>query len=278
MKNIVLFFVFIFFGLNSKAQEFIKLWETEPIFSGPESVVFDSARNYLYVSNFKPSNSNKIAGSEFISKVDLKGNVIELKWIKDLTEPLGLTIFHDKLYIVERKNIAIVDLKSEVIIDRIFIDSCRIINDVAVGNDSSIYVSECDTKITYIIKNKESRIFLNDDAAPYPNGLLFDKNRLLVCSNGDSTLKAVNINTGETIVIGQLKKGIIDGIQTMGNNYLVSFFEGNLFLITPFGEVVEILNTRDENINIADFVFIEEKGLLIAPALDSNKLVAFKLK
>lgn len=259
-------------------QKFEKIWETEAVFSGPESVVYDAKRDKLYVSNFRKTGNKDATGTEFISRVSPDGQIIELKWIRGISEPLGMTIFNDQLYIVERKSVAVVDLKKGKIVDRLFINNCRIINDVAIGPDSTIYVSECDTKITYAIKNGKSTVFLNNDAAPYPNGLLFDNGKLLIASNGDSTLKAADPETGKVEILGQFPKGIIDGIQARESNYLVSFFEGRLFEVTPAGEVTEVLNTQTEKVNLADVVFIENKGILIAPSLDSNRLVAYRYK
>jgi hypothetical protein len=64
----------------------------------------------------------------------------------------------------------------------------------------------------------------------------------------------------------------------MRRQYLVSHFEGNLYLISPDGEVEELMNTRNEKSFIADFEYIENKEMLIVPSLWNNKLTAYKYK
>jgi hypothetical protein len=278
MKSFLIIALLLLAFQVSNAQKLVKLWETDTVFSGPESVVYDSIRDLLYVSNFTKKIKDNQTGTEYISKVNIEGEVVDLKWIQDITRPLGVSIFNDQLYIVERKNIAIYDLKTDQLVKRVFIDSCRFINDVSVGTDSTIYVSECNTKVTYAIKNGKSEKWIDSDFASFPNGILFDKGNLIVAANGDSALKAVNVNTKEITLIAQMEKGIIDGIKTIDDDYLVSFYEGNIFRVTKNGKITELLNTRAEGINLADFEYIESKRLLIAPSLKSNKLVAYKFE
>lgn len=278
MKTTVLLVILIFGLQLVKAQTPIKLWETEAILSGPESVVYDPVRELIYVSNFKKQNNDDKTGTEFISRLTMNGEILDLKWITGLSEPLGISIFNDQLYIVERKDIAVYDLKTNKITNRFFIDSCKVINDVTVGPDSTIYLSECDTKVTYTIKNGKSTKWYKGDEASYPNGILYHKGKLLVDANGDSTLAAIDIATKIVSKIAQLPKGIIDGVKTIGDDYLVSFFEGNLFRITSDGRVTELMNTRAEGINIADFEYVESKRLLLVPALNSNKVIAYRLE
>ncbi|MFA9392572.1 MAG: hypothetical protein ACERKD_22375 [Prolixibacteraceae bacterium] len=78
-------------------------------------------------------------------------------------------------------------------------------------------------------------------------------------------------------ILAQFNKGIIDGIKIDGDRYLVSFFEGNLFSVNSKGEIEELMNTREEGINIADFEYIENKRMLLIPALNSNKIIAYRL-
>lgn len=223
-------------------------------------------------------------GDDFISKVSLSGEIIELKWIRDITEPAGICISDDKLYIVERFGVVVYDLKSEKIQSRIRINSTHFLNDITISNNGTIYVSESDTDNIYSIKGKEVSIFYppaehqkNAGRISRPNGLLFDNGSLLVASNADSALKTIDIQSKQISVIAQMKKGIIDGIKPIGDDYLVSFFEGNLFLVTKKGEVTEILNTITNKTNMADFEYIESKGLLIVPALWQHKLVAYRM-
>ena len=91
-------------------------WETEKVFELPESVVFDQKNEVLYVSNITEHPFNK-DGTGFISKVGLDGKIIELKWVKSLNAPKGLTIVNDKLFIADVDELVEVDIATSKIIN-----------------------------------------------------------------------------------------------------------------------------------------------------------------
>ena len=278
MKYSLIIFSFFLLNISVKSQTPIKIWETEPVFSGPESVVYDPVRELLYAGNFrKEKKSNNCFGEQFISKIGLDGKIIELEWIKGITEATGISIFNDQLYIVERYGISIYDLKTNNFSKRIRINTLKFINDVSVGNDSTIYVSESNTDIIYCIKNNETKIWISDNKIMKPNGVSIDGNFLLVGVNNDSSLVSINLENKEIRKIAQMQNGIIDGIKTIENDYLVSFFEGILYRVTKSGEITELLNTRNTETNIADFEYIASKKMLIVPALWNHKIIAYRL-
>lgn len=158
------------------------------------------------------------------------------------------------------------------------IDSCKLLNDITVGDDSTIYVSECDTKVTYAIKNGKCEKFYDGDSASYPNGLLYREGELIVASNGNYSLNAIDVKTKKVRLVAQMEKGTIDGIRPYGNNLLVTIFEGSLYKVTNSGKETELLNTRASNTNLADFDFIQDKKMIIIPGLWNNKVAAYLLE
>jgi len=54
------------------------VWETEKIFELPESVIYDSKNDVLYVSNITEHPFNK-DGTGYISKIGLDGTIIKKK-------------------------------------------------------------------------------------------------------------------------------------------------------------------------------------------------------
>ena len=76
------------------------VWETEKIFELPESVIYDSENDVLYVSNITDHPFKK-DGTGYISKIGLDGSIIKKKWINKLNAPKGLTISKGKLYIAD---------------------------------------------------------------------------------------------------------------------------------------------------------------------------------
>ena len=87
------------------------------------------------------------------------------------------------------------------------------------------------------------------------------------------------VNTGVLVADGvaYLGAGVIDGIRIMSNgDYLVSHWEGPTYIITPSGEVTEIMNSIGK-FNVADFEYVEKENLLIIPTFVENRVIAFKL-
>ena len=78
-------------------------------FKAPESVLLDSQRNVLYVSNVA-GEANAKDGVGFISKVSPDGKMIEAEWVKGLNAPKGLVMDGDKLYVLRRRPIGRVDV------------------------------------------------------------------------------------------------------------------------------------------------------------------------
>jgi hypothetical protein len=178
---------------------------------------------------------------------------------------------------VERFGVVVYDLKLDAIVNKYLIGNNIFINDIAVATDTSIYVTDSGSKSIYKIKNGNVEKWLESDDIANLNGILFDHNKLII-GCGDQYLKSVDIQSKAISKIAFLGDGSIDGIQKCGEDYLVSHFQGNIYLVTGLGEVKELVNTREQNLNIADFDYVENEGLIIVPALWNNKMVGYIYK
>jgi sugar lactone lactonase YvrE len=271
-------FVFVLAGWAGVNAEPVKIWETDEIFKAPESAVYDGKRGFLYISNCNSSlNNGSPYGQQCISKANTKGELIKFDWIENLTKPTGICINDDKLYIVERFGVVVYDLKTDNISDKFYIKTSNFLNDITVDPDGGIYVSESDTNLIYKILGRNVEKWLDSEEISQPNGVLFDDGKLIVGVNSDNFLKAVDISSKQITKIAHLGPGIIDGIKKCGDGYLVSHFLGNLYLVKPSGQVTELINTRDAEINIADFEYISDKDMVIVPAMRKNKLICYRL-
>ena len=262
-----------------------KVWETEKVFLTPESIRYDPRREMLYVSNFdnrykKDAKPEEYTG--YISKVNLNGEIEELKWITGLYAPCGMGIYENKLYTVERGNLVEIDIERGKILKRYPIPDSDFLNDLAIDNNGNIYMSDTrpssnpDSRI-YCFKNGKVKVWLDGDDINWANGLYYFNNNLLVGNSGDGCLKSVDIKTKKVTKIACLGAGIVDGIRIdRKGNYLVSHWEGQTYLISPEGKIVELMDTIGVN-NSADFEFIKEKNLLIIPTFVGNQVVAYRL-
>ena len=61
-----------------------KLWETGKEFKVPESVAYDPAAGVVYVSNYDAYDPSRGEGRQYISKVSLEGEILDLSWATGL--------------------------------------------------------------------------------------------------------------------------------------------------------------------------------------------------
>ena len=255
------------------------LWETDNVFLGPESIVYDSDRHMLYVSNVNVSEDANGQDSnyvEYISKVDPEGNIIDLKWIENVNRPTGITIHADKLYVTTRFALLIIDIEEGRVEENIEIPDAGFPNDVTVDDEGVVYMTDSGKKRVYRIENGIVENWLTSDELAKPNGILYDGGKLIIGVNSDNYLKSIDIQTKEITNIAFLDEGTIDGIIKYGDDFLVSHVMGNIYFVTKEGEVKELLNTREEDIRHADLGFIESERIIISPVLNRDKLIAFQ--
>lgn len=278
MKSSLFIFLHCIISMLVFAQP-IKLWEAGEGYKMPESAVYDAKRNVIYVSNYTAGLKEGMAyGMHTVSKATLNGKIIKEDFVSGITTPTGICIFNDKLYIAERFGVVEFDLTTEKVSNKYYIKSVGFLNDITVAADSSIYVTVSDSNVIYKIKNGIVEQWLSDSRISRPNGILYDAGKLLVGVCSEGSLKSVDIATKEITLVAFLSKGVIDGITKCGTNYLVTNYEGSLYLVTPFGKVTEILNTRNEKIYQADIYYAKEKELILIPAIWNNKVIGYQYK
>ncbi len=255
-----------------------QIWETESVFLGPESIVYDSEREVLYVSNVnvsKDANGKDSIFSEFISKVALDGNIIDLNWIENINRPTGITIFNDQLYVTTRSSLLIIDINKGSVESSVEIPGAGFPNDLTVDDDGVVYITDSGKKTVYRIKSGIVENWIVDDEIARPNGILYDNGKIIIGVNSDNYLKSIDIKTGDIQDIAFLDEGEIDGISKFKDAYLVSHVKGNIYLVSNNGEVTELLNTREDDTRHADFGFIESKRMIISPVINKSKLIAY---
>lgn len=259
------------------------VWESPREFLTPESVVYDRERGVLYVSSFDNRYGQTPEFTGYISRLSLDGEIEELTWVSDLNAPTGLGIYRDKLYTTERGVLTEIDIESGTILNRYPIPDSDFLNDLAIDDDGNIYMSDTrpsshlDSRI-YRFKDGEASVWLDGAEIVRANGLFIDGDELLVGNSGDGMLKAVNLKDKRVRTIACLGAGIVDGIRVdNAGNYLVSHWEGQTYVVTPAGEVVEVLDTMGSGINLADFEYIRAENLLVIPTFLDNRVIAYRL-
>lgn len=258
------------------------VWMTPDTFLTPETVLKDPNRDVLYVSNFDIQFAQKTEPSGFISRLGLDGSVQELRWVEGLLAPTGMDIWQDTLYVVERQNLAAIHIPSGEIVGRWPIPDPVFPNDIVIDSHGTIYISDTrsgdwpESRI-YRFRSGEFDIFANE-GINRANGIWIHDGGLIVGSSGDGALKRVDLETGKVETVLSLGAGTIDGIRVdQDGNLLVSHWEGQLYRISPEGELEEILDAMPEQWNTADFEYLPEENLLVFPTFFDNRVRAVRL-
>jgi sugar lactone lactonase YvrE len=253
------------------------VFESDTVFNRPESVVFDKKNQCLYVSNFHEYIDLSMPYNEdYVSKVSLKGEIIEEKFVKNLSAPTGICLWNDQLYIVERFGVVKFDVNTEKVVTRFLIPNTDFLNDIAVDTSGDVYITDSGRNAIYRIHNSKVKKWLDTTSVSLSNGIIADGDKIIVCANADSSLKSITIKDKKVQTIARFHSGILDGLKKYGNDYFVSHYEGNLYQVHPNGEIIELLNTRNKKIKCADFEFIEELNLFVIPALRNKKIFEYK--
>jgi DNA-binding beta-propeller fold protein YncE len=259
-----------------KKFELVEAWKTDTLLRVPESVIYDKDNDVLYVSNLNYEPRMK-DGNGFISRLSTSGEILDLKWVEDMSSPKGLGIYEGKLYVSDIDEVIVIDIAMGEIEDRIVIEGAKMINDINIDSQGNVYVSDSDSNSIFQISNGVVSNWLSEGLNA-PNGLLVDGDRLLLASMGSQDFAAINLATKEINVISDsIYAG--DGIARVGipGHFLVSDWNGQVFMIYPDGSKVTLLDTREEETGAADIDFILENNLLLVPTFYKHTVVAYKL-
>ncbi len=256
-----------------------KKWETPKVLKTPESVRYDLEREILYVSNIGGGSGEK-DGNGFISKIKLSGEIEKLKWVQDLNAPKGSAIVKDKLYVADIDMLVEIDIETGKILNKYPVPGAEFLNDVTADKEGNIYISDSSPRnsVIYRFSNGEISIWLKNDEVSSPNGLYAQDDKLIFGNSGDGSLKSVSLSDKVVSTIVNTGSGI-DGLVTdEKGNYIVSDWRGKTSLITPSGQIIELINTTESKINSADIEYVKSKNLLIIPTFLDNRIMAYEVK
>ena len=252
-------------------------WASDTAFRTPESVIYDPVRDVLYVAciNKEPWIKD---GDGFIARLSPTGELVELEWIKELSGPKGMAIIDNILFIADIDELVLVDINSGHILEKIPVEGAVGLNDVTQGPDGSVLISDSNGDKIFQYKEGIVGSFI-EEATGGPNGLYMVENKLFVAFAGSSEFGYYDLNTKEKIIIcGEIGGG--DGVTPTNEpeKFLVSDWNGEVFLINTEGNSQSLLRTKDQQINAADIWFIKEKNLLLVPTFFDNRIMAYQLK
>lgn len=260
-------------GLHARQASLVKKWETPPTLLTPESVRFDAGRKVLYVSNVEGNEPWTKDGAGSIAKVGLDGKVIAVRWITGLEAPKGIGLHKGKLYVADIDRVAVINIDKGAIERFIEVPDSKRLNDVSVDASGDVYVSDMGGTKIYVIRNGVPSVYL--EGFKRPNGVLAHKGSLYVL-DAENLLKFGSDKSREVVVSGLDPSS--DGIEHVkGDEFLVSCWAGIIYLVKG-GEKTQLLDTRAEKSNTADFGYDPKTRTVYVPTFFKNSVAAYELK
>lgn len=254
--------------------EITEAWRTDSVLLTPESVIYDKQRDVLYVSDMNLE-ARKKDGNGFITRMKKDGKITDVHWIDGLSSPKGLAIVGDTLFAADVDEVVVMDINNAKIIRTIPVPGGKMLNDITSDNYGNLYISDTDDNKIYRYSSGRLEVWVAEGLNG-PNGLLYHGEKLFVASQGGMNFSIFDIETKKAAVIVEgVNRG--DGIAYTGipGYFIVSDWEGEIFMINPDNSKVSLIRTKGSN--TADIEFIPEMNLLLVPTFFRNCIVSYTL-
>ncbi|MFP5224002.1 MAG: hypothetical protein ACLGH3_00345 [Actinomycetota bacterium] len=199
--------------------------------TGPESAVWDATTEAWYIS------FGGFSGRGGVARL-AEGSSEPVVFTGDMSGPQGVTIFEGTMYVADGDVIHVIDMADPE--DRSTI-SIRAANDLDVDDDTG------DVYVTDLGGNTIWRILAGSDAAEAfatinaPDGIYVKDGGVYIANfalGGPGGLYRFDIATGQRSTIVELPGATLDGLESDGEDWLVTdFSKGHLLRITEDGTV-----------------------------------------
>lgn len=266
MRHILLLTLLLTSGSISRAQlSLAKIWQSDSLtVRSPESVLYDSKSNSLYVSS---------TGSGTVTRLAVDGTVIKRDWVTGLQSNMGSAIFNGLFYTTEPTGVVVIDLEKASAIKHIPIEGIGMLNDVAVDAKGIVYVSDTRTGKVFRIEGDKATLYLEN--LPGANGLLTVNSDLYVVTS--TSVQKVSVDKQITKIGDGFENGL-DGIVMIGENeFVLSNYRGILYYLKADGTKQILLDSRANRIMANDISYDSKTKTLFVPSYGTNRITAYKL-
>lgn len=262
-------------------------------FMTPESVLHDPVADVYFVSNI---NGTPLGEDDngFISRVTPDGQVENLRWIDGanpaflLNAPKGMAIRGDTLFVADIKCIRMFHRVTGEGAGVLCLDGVTFLNDVAVGPEGSIFVTDMGmqddgaggltpsgTDAVYRYPMREglqgSTIAKSPDLGG-PNGVAVGTRGIFVVTYRTGEIMALNANGDKTTVLPPSESRQLDGIVFLpdGGFLFSNWADASVYRVGADGAVTKVV----ENVEApADIGFDATRNRVLVPLFNQNRVV-----
>lgn len=272
MKQLLLIIIVVCSLSNLQAQTVTKIWETKAIFEVPESVLYDDSVIYVSNINGKPTEKNELG---YISRMNNKGEVLELKWITGLNAPKGMGIINEKLYVTDIDRVAIIDRTKGELIQFIDFPEAKFLNDISISDKGVVAVSDLLDQTIYFIEKEKIVDKIKNEQLNRVNGLYWDQS--ILYAGTQNIVYRINVDAKE-IEPFILETGGIDGLEKLDDHrFVISDWSGKVQLISNENDPVVLFDTTPDGINAADLDIIPSRKIILVPTFYGNTVTAYQI-
>jgi outer membrane protein assembly factor BamB len=251
----------------------------------PESAYLDPGTGDVFISLIAGMPAEK-DGNGSIARLTAEGSVVSPAWVTGLNAPKGLRSSKGTLWTADIDEIIGIDIAKGQITSRTKVEGAQFLNDVAVGGDGTVYVSDMMGNKIYALKEGKLSVFAEGEDLDYPNGVLVEGDALVVGSWGkpeaDFTTKVpgsiykLDLRTKKKTLITPMPSGNFDGLESDGKGgYIASdYLAGKLLRIAANGNIETLAQFTA---GTADIGFDAGRNMVIVPHMNENKIAAYDL-
>lgn len=258
---------------------------SDPAIQNPESVYYHPGDKTLYVSSVAGAPDGK-DGKGWISRVDpATGKVLAAQLVAGLNAPKGIRGTGNTLYVSDIDRVIKIDLPSAKIVKKIAIKGAKFLNDVVIGPEGEVYVSDMMTGLVHVIRRDRPSVFVKDPEGQLPNGLLIRDGALIVNTWGVGMkpdfstdklggLYSYDLKTKTRTVLAPQSIGHLDGMEydAAGNLFLSDWMSGQIRKVDGTGNATLFVNGKQ---GTADVGYIPDTKLLVVPQMMESRLDAY---
>lgn len=265
------------------AQEAAELWQADG-FAMPESVLWDAGTGLFYVSNMGVDPMSK-DGDGYIATLDAAGNVLDMAFATGLDSPKGMGLRDGMLYVSDIDSVKAIDLSTGEVAATYAGGGAAFLNDVAIGADGTVYVSDTFGNAVYRIEGEGLVLVAQGADLAGANGLLPGPDgTLLVANLGDVSggfenivpgwVVSLDLASGAITPFGATEPpGVLDGIESDGQGgVIVTDNAAGTVLHQMPGEAPAVIASIAPG--AADHAYDSDAGVIVVPITPEGRVVA----